>query len=84
MYTKLFSQKKKLFFILDELSLKNKKDIDKIEDFIIFNSKFFIDTKKKLDKYQKSFMKKFSKCKLCLKLLKINKLKVSFVIELFK
>ena len=46
LYTKLFSSKKKLFFILDELSLKNKKDIDKIEDFIIFNSKFFIDTKK--------------------------------------
>lgn len=58
-YTKFLRSKKKIFFILDELSLEKKEDIRKIENFIIFNSKFFTETKKQLDKYQKSFMKKF-------------------------
>mgnify|MGYP001252108410 CR=1 FL=1 len=60
LYAKILRSKKKIFFILDELSLEKKNDIDKIEDFIIFNSKFFIETRKGLDKFQKSFMKKFT------------------------
>ena len=60
LYAKILRSKKKIFFILDELSLEKKNGIDKIEDFIIFNSKFFIETRKGLDKFQKSFMKKFT------------------------
>ena len=39
-YKKLLISKKKMYFILDGLTLKNKKDIEKIEDFIIFNKSF--------------------------------------------
>jgi len=60
-YKKLLISKKKMYFILDGLTLKNKKDIEKIEDFIIFNSKHFTDTKKKLNEYESYFMKKYQK-----------------------
>ena len=63
-YKKLLSTKKKMYFILDELAIKNKKDISKVEDFIIFNCKHFINTKKKLNEYETAFMKNYSKISL--------------------
>ena len=54
-------KKKQIYFILDEMSFKTKKDIDKIENFIMFNTKFFTDTKKRLNNYENHFMKKFKK-----------------------
>jgi len=58
-YKKLLVSKKKMYFILDELALKNKEDIEKIEDFIIFNSKHFVNTKKKLNSYENLIMKQY-------------------------
>lgn len=58
-YTKLLKSKKHMYFILDELFIKNKSDIDKVEEFIIFNSNFFTDTKKKLSKIELAIIKRF-------------------------
>jgi sporadic carbohydrate cluster protein (TIGR04323 family) len=58
-YKSLLASKKKLYFIFDELKLENKKDIDEIENFIIFNSEYFVKTKKNLNKFENNFMKKY-------------------------
>lgn len=58
-YNKLLKSKKHMYFILDELFIKNKSDIDKVEEFIIFNSNFFTDTKKKLSKIELAIIKRF-------------------------
>lgn len=60
-YNEAVKKKKQIYFILDEMSFKTKKDIDKIENFIMFNTKFFTDTKKRLNNYENHFMKKFKK-----------------------
>ena len=60
-FRKLIDSKKFMYFILDELSIKNRNDIEKVEQFIIFNSKFFTETKKKLKFYEKNFIRKFKK-----------------------
>ena len=52
-------RKKTLYFILDELVFKNKKDIEKIEEFIFFNDKFFTDTKVKLTAQEKQIFAKY-------------------------
>ena len=59
MYKKLLTSKKKIFFILDELALENKKDVKKIEDFIIFNDRHFVNTKLGLNSYESLIMKKY-------------------------
>ena len=59
MYKKLLTSKKKMYFIFDELALESKKDIRKIENFIIFNDKHFINTKKKLNTYENLIIKKY-------------------------
>ena len=51
---------KSIHFILDELKLNKPKDIDTIEEFLIFNNSFFTETRVKLTDYEKSFLKKFS------------------------
>tara|TARA_B100000989_G_scaffold79854_1_gene56911 strand:- start:1676 stop:2128 length:453 start_codon:yes stop_codon:yes gene_type:complete len=60
-YKKIIKMKKSIHFILDELIFKNIKDIDKIEEYLIFNNSFFTNTKKKLNSEEKSFMKRFHK-----------------------
>ena len=60
-FRKLIDSKKFMYFILDELSIKNRNDIEKVEQFIIFNSKFFTETKKNLKFYEKNFIRKFKK-----------------------
>ena len=52
--------KKSIHFILDELVFKNLKDIDKIEEYLIFNNSFFTNTKKNLI-VKKNLMKDFIK-----------------------
>lgn len=52
-------RKKTLYFILDELVFKNKKDIEKIEEFIFFNDKFFTDTRVKLTAQEKQIFAKY-------------------------
>lgn len=58
-YKRLINSKKNMYFILDELHIKNKSDLDKIEEFIIFNSKFFTETKKVLKNYERKIVKNF-------------------------
>ena len=50
-YSQLFKMKKNIHFILDEIVLAKKKDIEKVEEYLIFNNSFFTDTKTKLNKY---------------------------------
>ncbi len=59
-YKNTFKMKKSVHFILDELVLKKPKDIEIIEEFLIFNNSFFTETRLKLTNYEKSFLKKFS------------------------
>tara|TARA_B100000902_G_scaffold399090_1_gene468348 strand:+ start:3144 stop:3596 length:453 start_codon:yes stop_codon:yes gene_type:complete len=58
-YKDLLKMRKTLHFILDEITLKKKSDIDNVEEFLIFNNPFFIKTKTKLNSYEKKFMRKF-------------------------
>ena len=60
-YKDITKMKKSVHFILDELVLRSNKDIEKIEEYLIFNNDFFTNTKVKLNKEEKSFMKNFSK-----------------------
>ena len=60
-YKEVTKMKKSVHFILDELVFKNRRDIDKIEEYLIFNNSFFTETKKELNYVEKSFMKKFHK-----------------------
>ena len=48
-----------MHFILDELKIYNKQDVDKVEDFLMFNCDYLNNTKKNLSKFEQSFMKKF-------------------------
>jgi sporadic carbohydrate cluster protein (TIGR04323 family) len=58
-YQLLKKNKKKMFFIIDGLSIKNNNDLDLVEDFMIFNSDHFIKTKTELNKYETQFMKNY-------------------------
>ena len=58
-YKKTLVSKKKLYFIFDDLKLESKKDIEKVENFYIFKSNHFIKTKKKLNNFEDSFIKKY-------------------------
>ena len=60
-YEDVFKMKKSIHFILDELILKSKSDIEKIEEYLIFNNPFFTSTKLNLNDNEKFFMKKFDK-----------------------
>ena len=53
--------KKKMFFIIDGLNISCKKDVENIEDFMIFNDEHFTKTKTELNNYENNFMKKFKK-----------------------
>lgn len=59
LYRELISKKKEFHFILDELSFKNQKDKETIENYLLFNNSFFMQTKKKLNKFEKQIVKKF-------------------------
>ena len=59
LYQKLLTSKKSMYFIIDGLTIKNKKDVDKIENFMIFNSEHFTDTKIKLNEHENYFTKKY-------------------------
>ena len=60
-YKEIIKMKKTVHFILDELVFRSSRDIDKIEEYLIFNNAFFTNTKIKLNKEEKAFMKNFSK-----------------------
>ena len=59
MYSKLIKAKKQMYFILDELHIKKESDIKKVEEFIIFNSDFFTNTKTKLEINESNIIKKY-------------------------
>ena len=61
LYKDIIKMKKTIHFILDELVLKTKQDIDRIEEHLIFNNSFFTDTKLNLNNYEKDYIKKFRK-----------------------
>lgn len=60
-YNESLKNKKPLYFILDEMIFKTKKDIEKIENFIIYNHNFFTDVKTKLNAEENKIIKKFQK-----------------------
>ena len=57
-YRETIKNKKPIYFILDEMIFKNKKDIEKVENFIIYNNQFFTDVKLKLSLEEKKNCKK--------------------------
>ena len=61
LYKDIIKMKKTIHFILDELELKKKQDIEKIEEHLIFNDPFFTNTKLNLNDYEKEYIKKYSK-----------------------
>ena len=61
LYKDIIKMKKTIHFILDELELKKKQDIEKIEELLIFNDPFFTNTKLNLNDYEKEYIKKYSK-----------------------
>lgn len=60
-YKDALKMKKSIHFILDKIVLETNNDIDKIEEYLIFNNTFFTNTKLKLNDYEKFFMKEFNK-----------------------
>jgi len=60
-YKQLLNSKRTAHFIFDEIIIKTKKDVEKVENFIIFNSKYFTETKKKLNNFEANLIKKYSK-----------------------
>lgn len=61
LYKELFSKKKEIHFILDELVLKKKEDIEVVEKYLLFNNSFFTQTKKTLNEFEKEIVKKYDK-----------------------
>ena len=59
LYQLLKKNKKKMFFIIDGISIQNDNDLDLVEDFLIFNNDHFVKTKTELNKYEAQFMKKY-------------------------
>ena len=60
-YKEIIKTKKTIHFILDELVFSSKKDVDKIEEYLIFNDSFLPKTRLKLNDEEKSFMKNYNK-----------------------
>ena len=60
-YRETIKNKKPIYFILDEMIFKNKKNIKKVENFIIYNNQFFTDVKLKLILEEKKIEIKFEK-----------------------
>ncbi len=60
-YKEIIKTKKSIHFILDELVFRSNKDIEKIEEYLIFNNSFFTKTRLKLSDEEKSFMKNYDK-----------------------
>ena len=61
LYKNVIKTKKTIHFILDETILRKKTDIEKIEEYLIFNNSFFTNTRHSLNDYEKKYIKKFSK-----------------------
>ena len=59
LYKKCLRKKKEVHFILDEIILLQKNDIEKIEDQLIFRNNFFTKTKIKLSQNEKQIFQKF-------------------------
>ena len=60
-YKEIAKMRKSVHFILDELVFRSNKDVDKIEEYLIFNNPFFTNIKLKLNENEKSFMKNYHK-----------------------
>lgn len=58
-YKKALKTRKELYFIFDEIVFKGKKDIEKIEDYLIFRDNFFTDTKLSLLEHEKKYLRNF-------------------------
>jgi len=52
-YLDTIKNKKKLYFIFEKFLLKNKKDIEKIENYLIYRENFFTKIKKNLNTFEK-------------------------------
>ena len=52
-YLDSIKNKKKLYFIFEKFLLKSKKDIEKIENYLIYRENFFTKIKKNLNTFEK-------------------------------
>ena len=52
-YENLLKNKKALHFIFEKFSLKNKKDIKKVENYLIYKNNFFTEIKNTLNRFEK-------------------------------
>lgn len=59
LYKRALNNKKELHFIFDEIILKDKKDVEKIEDRIIFTNIFFTKTRLKTNNFEKKMINSF-------------------------
>ena len=57
LYKILLKKKKELHFVFEEIKLIKKKDIDKVEEFLLFNNEFFTKKKTNLNKLEKLWFK---------------------------
>ena len=55
----LLNNKKELHFVLDEIIFKDKKDVKKIEDSLIFRNIFFTKTRLKTNNFEKKIINSY-------------------------
>ena len=59
LYKRVLNNKKELHFVLDEIIYKDKKDVKKIEDSLIFRSNFFTKTRLKTSNFEKKIINSY-------------------------
>ena len=59
LYKRTLNNKKELHFILDEIIFKDKKDVKKIEDSLIFRNNFFTETRFKTNNFEQKIINSF-------------------------
>lgn len=59
LYKRTLNNKKELYFILDEIIFKNKQDVKKIEESLIFRNNFFTETRFQTNNFEQKIIKSF-------------------------
>jgi sporadic carbohydrate cluster protein (TIGR04323 family) len=59
LYKRTLNNKKELHFILDEIIFKDRQDVKKIEESLIFRNNFFTETRFKTNNFEQKMIKSF-------------------------